>query len=299
MNGRRVKMIAVGAAVLAVILAAIATVVTLTRTPEVATGPAVDDGTITASELVAASTVAISATNDGVAFAVAVPALGVRTGDVVLAIAGHTVASREDVLLALTELAVGPASATVYVELRRDGVPLLVRRRVTGDVHDEWLAIHSPPPRPSPPIFTPPPITPPSGILDPFGTLAPPPPPPPDPDVEALRAGVMKIDDWHFSVDRKALDKVLGTQTFMRSARMVPAVRDGKPNGFKIYAIRPSSPFGILGFANGDTIQRVNGLELTTAESALEAYTKLKNAKTLVVEIMRRGKPVTQTYTIH
>ncbi|MBA3452457.1 MAG: general secretion pathway protein GspC, partial [Deltaproteobacteria bacterium] len=38
--------------------------------------------------------------------------------------------------------------------------------------------------------------------------------------------------------------------------------------------------------------------ELTSADKALEVYTKLREATSLEMEVTRRGKPVTLKYTI-
>ena len=83
-----------------------------------------------------------------------------------------------------------------------------------------------------------------------------------------------------------------------KGARVVPAVKNGQPDGFKLYAIRPNSPYAALGFMNGDTIQAVNGLELRDASTALDVYTKLRSAKELQIDIMRRGQPMMLTITI-
>jgi general secretion pathway protein C len=53
-----------------------------------------------------------------------------------------------------------------------------------------------------------------------------------------------------------------------------------------------------LGLTNGDTLSAINGMELTTADKALEVYTKLREATSLEVEIQRRGKPMTLKYSI-
>jgi len=62
--------------------------------------------------------------------------------------------------------------------------------------------------------------------------------------------------------------------------------------------IRPNSPYAALGFMNGDTIQAVNGLELRDASTALDVYTKLRSAKELQIDLMRRGQPIMLTITI-
>ncbi len=66
-----------------------------------------------------------------------------------------------------------------------------------------------------------------------------------------------------------------------KGARVVPAVKNGKPDGFKLYAIRPSSVYAKLGLQNGDTLQSINGFDLTSADKALEVYTKLREATSL------------------
>lgn len=111
--------------------------------------------------------------------------------------------------------------------------------------------------------------------------------------------GIKKIDDNNYEIDKSLVDKVLANpMAIAKGARVVPAVKNGKPDGFKLYAIRPSSVYSKLGLTNGDTIQSINGFDLTTADKALEVYTKLREATSLEMEVQRRGKPVTLKYTI-
>ncbi|MCG8425452.1 MAG: hypothetical protein MJE77_46840 [Proteobacteria bacterium] len=111
--------------------------------------------------------------------------------------------------------------------------------------------------------------------------------------------GVKKIDDNNYEIDESLRSKVLSNpMSVARGARIVPSVKNGKPNGFKLYAIRPSSVYAKIGFRNGDTIHAINGYDLTTPDKALEVYTKLKDAGNLSVTLTRRGKPVTINYTI-
>ena len=110
---------------------------------------------------------------------------------------------------------------------------------------------------------------------------------------------IKKIDDTHYEIDKKLVDAVLANPMgAAKGARVVPAVKNGKPDGFKLYAIRPSSVYAMLGLSNGDTLQAINGFELTSADKALEVYTKLREATSLQVNIQRRGKDMTINYTI-
>lgn len=111
--------------------------------------------------------------------------------------------------------------------------------------------------------------------------------------------GVKKTGDNQYEIDRQVVQKVLANPAAVaRGARIVPSIKNGKPNGFKLYAIRPSSVYAKVGLMNGDTIHAINGFELTTADKALEVYTKVRSASNITVNATRRGKPVTLKYSI-
>ncbi len=115
----------------------------------------------------------------------------------------------------------------------------------------------------------------------------------------AIDSGIKKIDDNTFEIDKALIEKVTANpMAFMKGARVVPAMKNGKPEGIKLYAIRPTSPYAKLGLTNGDTLSSINGFELTSVDKGLEIYAKLREATSLEVEIVRRGKPVTLKYTI-
>jgi general secretion pathway protein C len=114
-----------------------------------------------------------------------------------------------------------------------------------------------------------------------------------------IEKGVKKVDDTHYEIDRGLVDKILADPTTVsKGARIVPSVKDGKANGFKVYAIRPNSPYAKIGLQNGDTIRSINGFEMTSPDKALEVYTKVKSASSLSIVVTRRGSDVTMEYTI-
>jgi hypothetical protein len=131
--------------------------------------------------------------------------------------------------------------------------------------------------------------------------VAPPPEPAPVDDAltAALAAGIKQIDPTHYEVTRLVVDQMTANPMAMsKGARIVPAMKDGKPAGIKLYAVRPGSVYARLGFANGDTIKAINKQTLTSVDKGLEIYAKLREAKQFVVELERRGKPVTLTITV-
>lgn len=115
----------------------------------------------------------------------------------------------------------------------------------------------------------------------------------PDPVI----TGIEELGPDRYAVDRAALP-LLANTTGRRSARLVPAMVNGRSVGIKVYAVRPGSAFSKVGIRNGDTIHTIGGTELGSPadlEAALEAAAR---TSTVIVEITRRGQPVTLTYEI-
>jgi general secretion pathway protein C len=115
----------------------------------------------------------------------------------------------------------------------------------------------------------------------------------------AVDKGVKRVSDTAYDIDRALVDKILlDPSVVARQARIVPSIKDGKANGFKMYAIRPNSVFAKIGLQNGDTIQSINGFDMSSPDKALEVYTKVRSASNLSISILRRGQPVQMDYSI-
>lgn len=131
---------------------------------------------------------------------------------------------------------------------------------------------------------------------------APPAPEGANPEADLLAAvdkGVKRVSDTAYDIDRGLVDKILlDPSVVARQARIVPSIKDGKANGFKMYAIRPNSVFAKIGLQNGDTIQSINGFDMSSPDKALEVYTKVRSASNLQISILRRGQPVQMDYSI-
>ncbi|MCU0620048.1 MAG: hypothetical protein MUC69_00940 [Gemmatimonadales bacterium] len=116
-----------------------------------------------------------------------------------------------------------------------------------------------------------------------------------------LRRGVRRISDTRFELDRSMLESVLANpNAFGRAARVVPSrsPRDGRPDGFKLYAIRPDSLYSVIGLQNGDTLAAINGQALDNPAKAFELYAKLRTASSLQLSVVRRGQSLTLDYSI-
>lgn len=83
-----------------------------------------------------------------------------------------------------------------------------------------------------------------------------------------------------------------------KQVRIVPNIKDGATRGFKLFAIRASSPLAALGFENGDLITAIAGRPLKTMDEALAALGTLKGEKQWTIEGERRGAPFKRTIAL-
>jgi general secretion pathway protein C len=92
-----------------------------------------------------------------------------------------------------------------------------------------------------------------------------------------------------------ALDNISQAMT---DARLVPSMKDGKVEGFKVLEIKPSGIFSMVGLRNGDTLLRINDFNINSPESAVQTLASLKGLNRIKVDLLRDGQPTTLTYDI-
>jgi general secretion pathway protein C len=104
----------------------------------------------------------------------------------------------------------------------------------------------------------------------------------------------------HCDVDRLRVRALLETPAGITSAaRFLPSFSCGRNmTGIRLYAVRPASLLARLGLRNGDKLLRVNGVSLTSPETAMHLYAMLKTAHFVVLDVQRDGRPLALTYTI-
>jgi S1-C subfamily serine protease len=290
---RKMRLVAVSAALVALVFTLIAVIVVLARgggqpQPGAKGEAAFTDRSVQASDVVRLQRDDVELVVSGgvtkgirVKDAALAKSLGLEPDDVITALSGKPMMRAQDAYDVILRLSLLNAT-TLYAEVARKDKPTLLRWRLDGDLRQARYGASSSlfgskpamPPSYTPPSYTPPSITPPSD---------------PDPLLDMIE----KVDDTHYKVPTKLVDALLANPMAMaKGARVVPAMKNGHPDGFKLYAIRPSSAYAKLGFNNGDTIHAINGFELTSADKALEVYTQLRDAKSLTFDISRRGQPL-------
>jgi general secretion pathway protein C len=118
-------------------------------------------------------------------------------------------------------------------------------------------------------------------------------------DEDSDAVAVRRIDDNNFVMDRREVEGVLQDfNKLLTQIRVVPHFADGKPDGFKVFNIRPGSLFASLGMVNGDIIKRVNGLDITGPEQALQMFQQLRDESQVTVDLERFRKNLTLNYEI-
>jgi general secretion pathway protein C len=111
--------------------------------------------------------------------------------------------------------------------------------------------------------------------------------------------GIIAVDETHYEVTEEALGRALEhLGELSKLAKVVPNFANGKIDGFRIFKIRGSGPYGDLGLRDNDVLRTVNGTPLEPA-SILATVDALQGAQELVLEVQRNGEAVQLQYAIH
>jgi general secretion pathway protein C len=88
-------------------------------------------------------------------------------------------------------------------------------------------------------------------------------------------------------------DNINNMAQMMSKVRVIPYMRDGKPEGFRVSQIKEDSLFRNMGFQNGDVLRSINGMDILSAEDMMKAYNSLKNNSSFSITILRNNQPKT------
>jgi hypothetical protein len=116
---------------------------------------------------------------------------------------------------------------------------------------------------------------------------------------DELARGIRKLGEGRYEVERGAIELALRNLGALAGmVRVAPDVRDGRQSGFRLVALTTDGPFARLGLRRDDVLVSVNGLDIRTPDSALEAHAKLKSASRFVLGLLRDGRELVQVYTV-
>jgi general secretion pathway protein C len=102
--------------------------------------------------------------------------------------------------------------------------------------------------------------------------------------------GVRLFSAGEYRVRRRVIEEALADlPSLLGQARMLPAYRGQRPDGFELVAVEPGSLFERIGLKTGDVLLRVGGQAVRDPAVALELLQTLRDAPEVTVELRRRG----------
>ncbi len=108
-----------------------------------------------------------------------------------------------------------------------------------------------------------------------------------------------KVGEGQYVLDGRRVQQSLeNPEQILTDARLLPNIIDGRQEGFKISEVVPDGLYHTLGLKNGDVLLRVNGLEISNPEVAIQAMTALRGMNRVNLDIIRDGKNTSMSYQI-
>lgn len=130
-------------------------------------------------------------------------------------------------------------------------------------------------------------------------TAAPTEPPPQQGGPQASPIAATQTAPGSFVIDQRALNAALDNiGQAMTDARLLPSVKDGKVEGFRVSEVKPAGVFGMVGIRNGDVLRSINDLPIDSPERAIQSLASLKGQSRIKLDLIRDGQPTTFTYDI-
>ncbi|MBI4687143.1 MAG: PDZ domain-containing protein [Nitrospirae bacterium] len=118
-------------------------------------------------------------------------------------------------------------------------------------------------------------------------------------EAKTQSSSIRKIRDNEYLIDQRGVQSALNNpEQILKDARLLPNIRDGKQEGFNISEVKPGGLYDSMGLRNGDTLLKVNGLEMSTPEHAMQAMSALRGMDRVTLDIIRDNSKTTMTYQI-
>ena len=86
--------------------------------------------------------------------------------------------------------------------------------------------------------------------------------------------------------------------SLMQQVRITPHSEKGQPAGLRVTGIKPGSVFRKAGLRNGDILTAAGGKRISALEDMVATYESLKTADSIDIQIKRRNRLQTITYSI-
>jgi general secretion pathway protein C len=108
-----------------------------------------------------------------------------------------------------------------------------------------------------------------------------------------------KIGEREYILDSQKIQKSLeNPEQILTDARLLPVIKNGKQEGFAISEVVPDGIYHSLGLRNGDVLLRINDLEISNPEVAIQAMSALRGMNNINLDIIRNGQNMSMNYQI-
>ena len=109
--------------------------------------------------------------------------------------------------------------------------------------------------------------------------------------LRALSERIEVVSSSERRVPWAAIEALMGNpRDLRRLGRFRPHMDGDRMRGFRLYAIRRDSPLHRLGFQSGDVVNEINGIEMTSVDRPIQAYTTLVSERSFRVAFTRDGQ---------
>ena len=100
-------------------------------------------------------------------------------------------------------------------------------------------------------------------------------------------------------IDQRALNAALDNiGQAMTDARLLPSVKDGKVEGFRVSEVKPQGVFAAVGLKNGDVLMKINEFPIDSPEKAIQSFMTLKGQNRIKLDLLRDNAPTSLAYDI-
>ncbi len=102
-----------------------------------------------------------------------------------------------------------------------------------------------------------------------------------------------------YIIDKRKLHEAIeNPQQLMTDSRLYPRYVKGEQKGYVLKEVKRGGIYDNLGLKNRDVLLKINDYDINDPELALKAFSALRGASKINLNILRRGKKMTLTYQI-
>lgn len=113
------------------------------------------------------------------------------------------------------------------------------------------------------------------------------------------QAGITPTGSSSYVIDQRALNAALDNiGQAMSDARLLPSMKEGKVEGFRVSELRPGGVFDMVGIKNGDILLRINEFPIDSPEKAMQSFVSLKGQSRIKLDIFRENRPASLNYDV-